>query len=107
VTVCLFPQVNETLQFLYPSLRNILEVNDTTEMVNSIKDGTCKAGILHSLAFETLYYKDKKICDDILASYEEIILSIPNSIFLSRNYSLSREGQELLAGLNLHINSGR
>ena len=37
VTVCLFPQVNETLQFSYPSLRNILEVKDATDMVNISK----------------------------------------------------------------------
>jgi len=107
VSVCVFPPIKTTLQFLYPSLRNTEEVDDTIEMVESIKNGTCGAGILHSLAFEPMYYEDNKICDDILASYEETILSAPNSIFLSRNYSLSSEGKELLAGLNLHINSGR
>ena len=37
VTVCFFPQVNEPLQFLYPLLRNILEVKDATDMVNISK----------------------------------------------------------------------
>ena len=64
VTVCLFPQVNETLQFLYPSLRKILEVKDVTDMVNYIKDETCGARILHPLAFEAIYYEDNEICDD-------------------------------------------
>ena len=107
MSVCLFRPVKRSLQFLYPSLRNIKEANGTEDMIESIKNGTCGAGILHSLAFEPIYYDDNKICDDILASYEETILSVPNSIFLSRNYSLSPEGKELLAGLNLHINSGR
>ena len=54
VTVCLFPQVNETLQFLYPSLWNILEVEDATDMVNYIKDETCGAGIFLSFWGHTL-----------------------------------------------------
>lgn len=41
-------------------------------MVNYIKDEMCGAGILHSLTFEAIHYKDHEICDDILASYEEI-----------------------------------
>ena len=65
--VCLFSQVNKTLHFLYHSLPNILEVEDATDMVNYIKDETCGAGILHSLAFEAIYYEDNEICDDILS----------------------------------------
>ena len=47
-------------------------------MVNYIKEETCGAGILHSLAFEATYYEDHEMCDDILASNEEIFNQMMN-----------------------------
>jgi len=55
-------------------------------VVNYIKDETCGAGILHSLAFEVIYYENHEICDDILASYEEMFNEMMN---MSVMYSFS------------------
>jgi len=35
-------------------------------VVNYIKEETCGAGILHSLAFQATYYEDHEMCDEAI-----------------------------------------
>ena len=58
-------------------------------MVNYIKDETCGAGILHSLAFEATYYEDHEMRDDMLASNEEIFNQMMNMCVMYQSVTLS------------------
>ena len=57
-------------------------------MVNYIKDETCGAGILHSLAFEATYYEDHEMRDDMLASNEEIFNQMMNMCVMYQSVTL-------------------
>jgi len=108
-TVCIPRQIEQELTFLYPELSNyFLGFN----IPQNVLDGICDVGIISSFVFEEFVLAEwgnlteKELCNEMVMIYEEDpIITIPNSLALSRNFTSTELGAEFLRTLDFYIGS--
>ena len=108
-TVCIPRQIEMELTFLYPELSNYKE---SFNIPQDVLDETCDVGITSNLFFEEYVIvgwsnmTEDELCDKIVMIYEGgPIITLPNSLSLSKNFTATELGAEFLRTLNFFIGS--
>jgi len=110
-TICIPPQIEDELTFLYPELSNY-KLSGSVPLVVRNDDGICDAGITSSLVFEQFAtaeidgYTVEETCKRMVMIYEEDpIIIVADALPLSRYFTSTDIGREFVKTINFYIGS--